>query len=140
MEQPVRVRKVFEDGTAEVIHLRQSACSGDCHKCSGCGAVQQTLLIRADNPIGAKAGELVILRSDTGVMLGAAAMLYVLPLILFFAGYLIGELAMGKGALIGCICFAAGVAAAVFAYRRTAKRSKIQYTITGFARPDQVNL
>ena len=38
MEQIVRVREVRPDGMATVIHFRQSACSGDCHQCSGCGA------------------------------------------------------------------------------------------------------
>ena len=38
MEQLVRVKETFDDGTAMVIHVRESACSGDCHKCPGCGA------------------------------------------------------------------------------------------------------
>ena len=53
MEQVVRVRETFEDGTALVIHVRESACSGDCHKCSGCGAAKETVLIKAKNPISA---------------------------------------------------------------------------------------
>ena len=40
MEQLVRVKETFDDGTATVIHVRESACSGDCHKCSGCGAAK----------------------------------------------------------------------------------------------------
>ena len=32
MEQLVRVKEAFDDGTATVIHVRESACSGDCHK------------------------------------------------------------------------------------------------------------
>ena len=40
MQQLVRVRQTHEDGTATVIHVRESACSGDCHKCSGCGAAK----------------------------------------------------------------------------------------------------
>ena len=43
MEQLVRVREVYEDGTAQVLCIRESACSGDCHKCAGCGAVQETM-------------------------------------------------------------------------------------------------
>ena len=35
MEQIVRVREVRPDGMATVIHFRQSACSGDCHRYSG---------------------------------------------------------------------------------------------------------
>ena len=54
MEQIVRVRKTFNDGTAQVLHVRESACSGDCHKCSGCGAAKEGIELMAKNPIGAK--------------------------------------------------------------------------------------
>ena len=56
MEQVVRVQKCGPEGIAQVLHIRQSACSGDCHKCSGCGAVQDKLLLTAQNPIGAQPG------------------------------------------------------------------------------------
>ena len=46
MEQIVKVRRTNSDGTAQVIRIRESACSGDCHKCSGCGAAQQTMLLK----------------------------------------------------------------------------------------------
>ena len=38
MQQQVQVSRVFPDGDCEVFVRRESACSGDCHKCSGCGA------------------------------------------------------------------------------------------------------
>ena len=41
MEQLVRVKEVYDDGTALVFRIRESACSGDCHKCSGCGAADR---------------------------------------------------------------------------------------------------
>ena len=87
MEQLVRVQETFDDGTAMVVHVRESACSGDCHKCSGCGAAKETILLKAKNPIGARRGDLVKLESETGPVLKAAAMLYVLPMLLFFLGY-----------------------------------------------------
>ena len=34
MEQTVRARRILEDGSAQVVLVRQSACSGDCHKCA----------------------------------------------------------------------------------------------------------
>jgi thiamine transporter len=85
MEQLVRVKETFDDGTAMVIHVRESACSGDCHKCSGCGAAKETILLKAENPIGAKRGDLVKLESATGPVLKAAAVLYMLPILLFCA-------------------------------------------------------
>lgn len=133
MEQLVRVRQVFPDGTAEVIHVRESACSGDCHKCSGCGAAKEAILLKADNPLGAGVGALVTIRSETGPVLKAAAVLYVVPLVLFFLGYLAGALLANTGALFGCLGFAAGIVLVVGYDRRMAKRTAPSYTITGFA-------
>ncbi len=132
MEQLVRVRKCNDDGTALVMHVRQSACSGDCHKCSGCGAVQETLMLTAQNPIGAKPGELVVIRASSGPVLAAAAMLYLLPLGLFFCGYAIGQALLQRGALFGIIAFVGGIAAAAVYDRYLAKHKKTVYTITGF--------
>ena len=87
MEQLVRVQKLNPDGTAQVLHIRKSACSGDCHKCSGCGAVEQNMLLTAANPLGAQPGQVVTIRTESGPVLKAAAVLYLLPLVLFFIGY-----------------------------------------------------
>ena len=90
MEQLVRVKETYDDGTALVFRIRESACSGDCHKCSGCGAAKETVTFTAKNPIGARRGELVKVESETAPVLKAAAVLYVVPLVLFFLGYYIG--------------------------------------------------
>ena len=126
MEQLVRVQKCNEDGTAQVIHIRQSACSGDCHKCSGCGAVQQTMLLTANNPIGAKPGQVVTVRAESGPVLAAAAVLHLLPLALFFVGYLVAK------ALGGCLGFVLGFVIAALYDRKVAAKKKTVYTITGF--------
>ena len=139
MEQLVRVRETFDDGTALVMHVRESACSGDCHKCSGCGAAKETILLKASNPIGAKRGDLVKLESASGPVLKAAAILYMMPMLLFFAGYVAGDLLWRRGALAGCISFAAGIALAVLYDRKLGKTDKTGYTITGFAEKSFLN-
>ena len=133
MEQIVRVKEVYDDGTALAIHLRQSACSGDCHKCSGCGAAAETILLKAENPIGARAGDFVSICSDSGPVLKAAAVLYLVPVVLFFLGYLLGALAWGRGALAGCLAFVIGICLAVVYDRKVVRKEKTGYTITGFA-------
>ena len=116
MEQLVRVKEVYDDGTALVFRIRESACSGDCHKCSGCGAAKETVTFTAKNPIGARRGELVKVESQTAPVLKAAVVLYVAPLVLFFLGYYIGILL-------------------VLVYdRKVARKANIDYTITAFAR------
>ncbi len=133
MEQTVRVKEVRAGGTAVVVHLRESACSGDCHKCSGCGAAKEYVLFEANNPIGAQPGQLVVVQSQTGPVLRAAGIFYVLPLVLFFLGYYLGHVLWQQGALVACLGFVLGIAAAVVYDRKVAGKENTVYTITGFA-------
>lgn len=133
MEQFVRVKETYDNGTALVIHVRESACSGDCHKCSGCGAAKEAVLFTADNPIGAGRGDLVKVESATGPVLKAAVVLYILPLVLFFLGYYLGTLPGNFGALGGCLGFVLGVVIVVLYDRMVVKKSNLGYTITAFA-------
>ena len=130
MEQQVRVRETYADGTALVVHTRQSACSGDCHKCAGCGAARETLVLKALNPIGALPGALVKIRSDSAPVLKAAAVLYVLPLLLFFLGYGLGAATGMGGGLPGGLGFALGILLVILYDRRLQKKDKTVYTIT----------
>lgn len=139
MEQLVRVKEAFDDGTAMVIHVRESACSGDCHKCSGCGAAKETILLKAKNPIGAMRGDLVKLESATGPVLKAAAVLYLLPMLLFFVGYFAGDVLFGHGALVGCLAFVASIALVVLYDRKIGKGDQTVYTITEFVERSFLN-
>ena len=131
MQQQVRVLNNNADGSAQVVCVRQSACSGDCHKCSGCGAVEQAMIFTAHNPIGASPGDLVNVESATGPVLKAAAVLYMLPLVLFIAGYLIG-MQWQLGGLVGGLAFMLSIGIAVAYDRLVMKKKNTQYTITGF--------
>ena len=132
MQQKVKVLTVNADDTAQVMHIRQSACSGDCHKCSGCGAVEEKMIFTARNPLHARPGDVVIITTETAPVLKAAAMLYMLPLLLFFAGYLLGA-AWNAGALIGGVMFALSIVLCVLYDRRAARKQKNVFTITGYA-------
>ncbi len=131
MEQIVRVQKTFDDGTAQVLRVRESACAGDCHKCAGCGAAEQKMLVKAHNPIGAKAGDTVVIEAETAAVLKAAAMLYILPVLLFIAGYLAGERLWQNGIWLSLAGLLAGFAL-VRLYDRYLSKKKTSYTITGF--------
>lgn len=136
MEQIVKVRRLLPDDMAEVIRIRESACSGDCHKCSGCGAAKQTMLLTARNLIDAKPGDLVVLSSETKTVLKAAAVLYLVPLFLFLLGYLLGESLLEMGALLGIAGLLLGMAV-VKIYDRALAKKDIAYTITAFAENEQ---
>ena len=132
MEQIVRVKRTYDDGTAQVLHIRESACSGDCHKCSGCGAAKEGIVLTVKNPIGAKTGDFVTIEAATGPVLRGAAVLYMMPLLLFFLGYALGAV-WGRGGLCGCLSFLLGIVLVVVYDRRVAAKEKTAYTITGFA-------
>lgn len=133
MEQLARVKEAHGNGTATVLVVRESACSGDCHKCSGCGAAKESILLTADNPIGAARGDLVKVRSETGPVLKAAVVLYMLPLVLFFAGYGLGAALGISGGLCGGLAFVLSIVLIVLYDRGMQKKDNTIYTITGFA-------
>lgn len=130
MEQMVLVRRVLDSGDAEVTVVRQSACSGDCHRCAGCGAATETLILRAKNPINAKAGDVVKIESDSTPVLKAAALLYLFPLALFLIGYLLGEHFWERGILISLLGFALGMLPLRPLDRWI--KGKMEYTIVDF--------
>ena len=133
MEQIVRVRRLHPDGRAEVFLVRESACSGDCHKCSGCGAQKETMIVTAENPIRAQVGDFVTLTSDTASVMKAVMAVYLIPMVLFFAGFGIGIAYDWHPGLLGALGFGLGVAFAVWFDRHTAKKNDTVYTITGYA-------
>ena len=124
------MKETYADGTALVVHTRLSACSGDCHKCSGCGAAKETMLLKAENPIGAEPGSLVTITSESAPVLKAAAVLYVLPLLLFFLGYGLGAAWGICSGWLGFLGFAAGILPVVLYDRHLQKKEKTIYTIT----------
>ena len=136
MQQLVKILSCNTDGTAKVMLVRQSACSGDCHKCSGCGAVEQKMLLTAQNPIGAKPGELVNIESASGPVLRGAAILYLLPLVLFILAYLWG-MQWRLGGLTGLAAFLLGIGVAIAYDRLVARKEKTVYTIIGYSHMGQ---
>ncbi len=133
MEQRVQIARVFDDGTAEVFVRRESACSGDCHKCSGCGAAKETVTVRARNAIGARVGDQVIVSSDDKQLLSAMLVVYILPLVLLLLGYFAGawlKIAPGLSALGG---FALGVALILAYHRFVVKKRPVEFVITAYS-------
>lgn len=132
MEQIVRVKETYSNGMAQVIHLRESACSGDCHKCSGCGAAKEYMIFDAVNHIGASKGDLVVIQSETGPVMKAVGVFYVLPLVLFFLGYYLGTF-LNAGGICGGLGFVLAIGLAVVYDRKVAKKDNTVHTITGYA-------
>ena len=87
------------------------------------------MLFTAHNAIGAQPGDAVVVESDTGTVLKGAMLLYVLPLITFLTGYIVGENLWGQGILVSIAGFVLGVVFAVMYDRRLKAQGGLVFTI-----------
>lgn len=131
MQQKAEVKRDLGNGCAEVFVMRQSACSGDCHSCGGCGAVKQTVFVKAQNLIGAKPGDRVLIESDTRSVLASVCIAYLPPILLFFAGYFAGIALGAHAGLVGALGFVLGLVPA-FLRDRALKKRQTEFRITQF--------
>lgn len=126
MRRRATVTRLLPQGKAEISVVRESACSGDCHRCAGCGAVKQTITVQAENPILAQPGSLVYVESSGKTVLGAALLVYALPLTLFLAGYLTADALLHRAAFwCGAAGFALGALPALWYDRRVRRRPPV---------------
>ena len=139
MVQTAKVTRVLADGRAEVTVKRQSACGHDCSKCGGgCSElmVSPTVAVIAANPVRAMPGDMVTVESSTSRVLGAAVIVYLVPFLLFFAGYFLCaafRLSSGVSAAVGVAGFALGLLLAVLWDRRVRRQQAISFCITAIA-------
>lgn len=120
MTQVATVEKTLPNGRAEISVVRQSACTHACSECVGCGRTSAApVRAVADNPIGASAGQKVVVESETRQVLGVILLVYVFPVALFFLGYFVFPLpSEGARALAAVCAFFLGVIPAVLYDRR----------------------
>ena len=136
MEQTARVNRLLPGGRAEIAVKRKSACGHDCSKCGGgCSEmlVQSEVKAVASNPLGAQPGDTVRVESRSGQVLWIAAVVYLLPLLLFFVFCFAGAAATGSentGLLLGGVGFVAGIAVAVAVNRVVKQRNMTAFSIT----------
>ena len=124
MEQQAKVIRIVTDTVAKVAVKRKSACSGDCHTCHGCPHPDEIVMVNADNFVGAQVGDDVIVSSDTGRVLKLAAMLYLMPMVLFFLGYFLTPGGEGGRLLVGGAAFVVGILICVYVSRGMKKNNK----------------
>ena len=134
MTQIATVKCLLEDGKAEILVRRQSACGHNCESCAGCGpesAAQVTAV--ADNDMGACPGDTVRVESESRRVLGMAAVFYLLPFLLMFAGCILtAELLHQEEAVcmaVGLVCMAAGIGVNLLADRRIRAARPVQLRI-----------
>lgn len=87
------------------------------------------MILTVKNPVGAKPGQLVCITAGSGPVLKAAAVLYLLPIGLLIAGYLL-LMAYGLGWLGGFFGFLLGGLLVWLYDRKVAAKQNTEYTIT----------
>lgn len=136
MKQTAQVIRSLAPGYVEVKVRRQSACASahNCGSCGACGLMADApeVVVVAQDTHGAKVGDTVIVESATSKVLGAAVLLYIVPFLLFFAGYLIGNsLSWSEGPAIalGGAGFAGGILGAVGLDRYLKNHRPMRYKV-----------
>ena len=124
------VIRLVDQRNALVEVERGTACGGNCGSCEAC-VFQNTIRTVAANRVSALPGQRVTIESKTSDVLGAAALLYIVPFILFFIGYAIAavlQLSEGFRILGAAVFFAVGIAFNVILQRRR-KKAAITFDI-----------
>lgn len=112
---------------------RRSACEGcsnreSCHACIALGGNRE-LRSKALNTVGAELGDRVVIETDSNVVIGYAAAVFLFPLALGILGYLLASLA-GEGVIQYIGALVGFAAAFVFLYlvpnRRAERRCDVR--------------
>lgn len=140
MTQIAMVKRLVGTDQAEILVRRASACGHDCRSCGGCGPDTMTrVTVVAENEIGARPGDIVRVESESRKVLGLAAALYLVPLVLLFVGYFIasGPLRLAEGAslIVGLGFMAAGLALNWLLDRRLRSNQGVRFRIVEVLKP-----
>ena len=134
MTQDAVVTKLMPRGMAEVTVVRSTACGGSCGSCESC-IYQNELKSLARNKIDAQPGQKVVIESKTSVVVGAAMLVYIMPLALFLIGYALAAAAGASEGLCIAVSFAALVVGAVIlvtSQKLRKNKNPITFDIVGF--------
>ncbi len=129
MTQNATVVRMIGQDMAEVTTVRRSACAHNCAECAGCGSQPVSITVRVKCPFEVSPGDKVEIYSDNRV-LGYAALVYLVPVALFLAGYFAAPFLSEP---LRYICagagFALGIALAVLCDRAARRRNAVTYQI-----------
>lgn len=104
MTQDAIVTRCLSGGMAEVVVTRSTACGSNCGNCESC-IFQSELKTLAKNRIEAKPGQRVIIESKSSKIYRAAMLVYIVPIILVFAGYALAAAAGASEGLCVAVSF-----------------------------------
>ena len=131
MTQDAVVTRTFHNSLAEVAVKRSTACGSNCGNCESC-VFQNELKVTADNRIGARPGQKVVIESKSSKVYKAILMVYIMPIVLVLLGYAIAAaFGAGEGVCIAVSFTALAVSAALLVlwYRKRGNKDKISFAI-----------
>ncbi len=134
MTQDAVVTKVLKNGMAEVAVSRGTACGSNCGNCESC-VFQSEIKAFAKNTVNAKPGEKVVIESLSSRIYGAIILVYIVPIVMLVAGFLVAaafDLSEGICILIAFVLFAITVELVVIYQRASKKKNPIKFEITQF--------
>ena len=136
MTQTAQVKRIVGDNMAEVAVTRQGACSHNCAECGGCAtSIMPTVTAMAENRVGAREGDMVLIETPSEKLLGVAALVYLIPMIFLIAGYLVAQslgFTSGFCILFGVAAFAVSIGLVFFLDRYVKEHRTFQFNIIGF--------
>ncbi len=134
MTQTAIVSKILPDGYAQVDVERISACGKSCASCGAGCASKQIISVKAQNTVSARIGDRVYIESSTKGIMGAAFLVYIVPITLFFIFYVAASMLFSSetaAIIVSLVAFFIG-AAGVYVYNRYVRRDKdIEHKIIG---------
>jgi len=98
LKESGKVIRIIGDGLVEV----EIKASSGCAKCGACNFDRSgTMSMEAKNEIGASRGDVVEIEIPEGSVIFSSLLIFIFPIIAFFAGYIM------KGLILGSICLLA---------------------------------
>ena len=136
MRQKAQVIRTVSPGYVEVKVRRQSACASahNCGSCDHCSMMENApeVIVVAQDTRGASVGDTVTVESASSPVLGAAIMVYIVPVVLFCVGYCITGACPPREAVsiaVGGVGFVLGILSAKLLDRWWKAHDPIQFKI-----------
>ena len=101
MTQDAVVLNTFNNGMAEVVVIRGTACGSNCGNCESC-IYQNELHTTAKNTVNAVKGQHVEIESSTKEVYKAEFIIYIIPILLLIIGFIFATV-LGASELIGAL-------------------------------------
>lgn len=134
MVQDAIVLKALSNGLAEVLVERATACGDNCGSCGVCKYASE-IRTYAKNTLGASEGERVVIKTKSSDIIGAAFLIYIIPLAVLLIAYALAAMqgvAETTGIAVSFAAFFVCVAIVTVIQRKRAKKKQIEFEIVSY--------